>query len=1696
MTYSEVYRGIDLTYYGNGSQVEHDFVVHPGANPSNIRLQFSGARNVDVTHAGDLTIGLDGSAVTLRRPRAYQTIAGVRREVLAKFVVINGYAGFRLGSYDRTQVLIIDPTLDYSTFLGDASVYVTGIAVDGTGSTYVTGEAAVAFPATTNPATCSSCVTATNKLAVYVTKINPAGTAVVYSTFIGGSHTGYPGGTMGSNDQSTALTVDGNGNAIVIGWTSSADFPLKNPIPSGVASYEDGFVTSLTPDGSSLNFSSRLGGSSSVSTSATVYPQSLATDLNGNVYVAGSSQSPYLPTTPGALQAFLPSYSDSGAFLLKLAPAGALTYGAIVGEIGSASGTTGPTGLAVDGAGIVYMSGTVGSSLTTGLVTWPTTAGAYQTALISPSQNAPFVTRISADGSTILSSTLMGTGNVTSMALTPTHDVLIAGTAGYNFPVTSDAYNSSVSTSIGGATTLGAQGFFAKVSEDGTQLLYSSAFGPGSSFLTIDGIGEDPSGNVWFAGTTNGGLPTLVHPLQSVSTNQFSGIGYIAEFDPAMHNLLFSSYVNSATGFSQVDGLAIDSSGLVHVVGIASQTFPTTPGAAVQTVTPPPPNYTYDYGFAALIDGTKPGPSICFANVSYVSTQVGTTAQSSFNIVNCGDGPLTISSMQLTSDVFAFASANVCTGTLAAGASCTLAYTFTPKVAGNASASVLITSDAPMAANTEVLSATGTTPVVSLPSSNSFSFAPMVLGAAAQKGSILIGNKGTSPLVIDTSRTTITGPFSVVSTTCGNPVNPSVYCSYVFSFNPTVAGTTTGALTIYTNDPVTPTVTVSITGSALASYPVPTITGLTVPTLSLDSGPANITINGTNFFPASTVFINGASYPIKSQGSTGIVVTVDPATLGVMGDFPVQVVNPAPGGGSNLATLTTFHLINLTATSVVYEPNSKMLYVAIPATSSSNPNTILPINPITGVSGTPIPVGVNPNRLAVSDDGHYLYVGFYYTYSSTGSLQRIDLTTGSVDRTFTLPGSSDGIIDMHVVPGSPQLLVAAVGQTASPSENGVALFNDSGVVQYIGNDYADKNYTLDNFTFTSGPTYYGYPIGGSFFNSASVSASGIVLISRGGFSCCDQASGSIMVSDGTLLYTNSGEVWDPTAQKLLGRYDSNLFYEAGIVADATAKRTFILEGQYQPSNGYAYPAVISYDPATFTLAGAIYFNLSTSPTSLARWGTDGFAFLTGLTATGSFTNPNTESQLVLFRSSLATPGAPTTATVTSLSPASVAAGSPALTLIVNGSGFGADSTVLWNGVIRATTFVSTSQLSATISAADLAVSGAAQVSVSGYGTVSPTVPFVVGGPAVTLSATTITFSLQPVATASLTQTVTVGNTGTLPLTGLSIGLTGSDVGSFVASSACGNSLAPGGSCTVSVVFNPATAGSKQAVLQITDNAFDNPQTVALNGTAASPSLSLSSQSLSFGQLPVGANTQQVLTLQNSSTVLLANVVAGVTGQNASEFTEASNCGSSLAAGGTCTVSVTFAPSVTGNKNATLTISGTGVAPQTVVLSGASTTPDFVLPAPLGSAAATVPAGQPAMFSLNVSQYGAFTGTVSMSCTNLPVYASCTFTPASFTVGSTSTPVTLSISTEQTVVGAIRSGPEVPGWPTISPNWRPYLPFLQYRGPYAFVGVRCICFSGCWGCSRACACSTDAAVATTTPIPHGRAFRRQLRAPMP
>jgi hypothetical protein len=721
------------------------------------------------------------------------------------------------------------------------------------------------------------------------------------------------------------------------------------------------------------------------------------------------------------------------------------------------------------------------------------------------------------------------------------------------------------------------------------------------------------------------------------------------------------------------------------------------------------------------------------------------------------------------------------------------------------------------------------------------------------------------------------------------------------SFNPAVAGDATGTVVLYTNDPVTPTATITLNGKALSQYAVPVITSLTLPSISLDDGVASVSINGSNFFPATTVQINGVRVPITSSSNTVIKVSFDPAILGQLGEYPVRVTNPDPGGSSNVVKLTAYHVIPLASTATVFNPSTKLLYAAIPAASTTNPNTIVSIDPVTGAFGTPIPVLNNPSGLALSDDGRYLYVSFYMYGGSPSALQRIDLEAGAVDRTFTLPGSSAGTLDMHAVPGSPTSVVVALSRVGSPVENGAALFNDTGLVQYVSSE-TSSGIILDRFVLSSdGATFYGYPFGGSFFATGAVSSTGIKP-QAGGSTCCDQSSGSIVVSDGTLLYTNSGQVWDPQQRKLLGRYDSTLFYSSDVLADPVGKRTFILRRDYQPDNGSAYQAIVSYNPSTLSLAGVLYFPTG-SPGNLTRWNADGFAFQTGLTNDADFNKPYTYSQLLLVRSSLA--DAPAAAsTVTSLSPNTSAAGTSELTLTVNGSGFRTDSSVMWKDSARTTTFVSPTQITAAITAADLAQPGTVAVAVSTDGNVTSGLPFTISGPPLTVSPSALTFSTLTLGTSSSLYLI-LQNTGLIPISGVSVAVGGADAASFTTASGCGSSLAAGATCRIDVAFAPVSVGQKLASLGILSSAGS--QAVALTGTAV--------------------------------------------------------------------------------------------------------VPDFTI-SPPASTSGTVSSGQSASYNLSFGVIGAFSGTVAMSCSNLPTYASCTFSPASFTLGSAPTAVTLSIATQK------------------------------------------------------------------------------------
>jgi Abnormal spindle-like microcephaly-assoc'd, ASPM-SPD-2-Hydin len=1521
LTYGDVYPGVNLTFYGKDGRVEHDFVVQPGADYRRIKLRYRGARKLKLAENGDLRMAVGDSEVIVRAPYVYQDVLGHRRERDGKFVLLGAdEVSFQVSAFDPTLPLVIDPILDYSTYLADQSLSVEGAAVDAAGNTYIVGLAfSSTYPITASgfQTTCSSC--ASNKPDIFITKLNAVGTAQVYSTFLGGS----------DYDQPWMITVDTNGNAIVAGYTASADFPLKNAIPSGTASSQDGFVASLAPDGASLNFSSRLGGSSSQAISGTTLATAVTTDATGNVYVSGTTESPSIPVTPGALNAGTPSYANNYVFLAKLQASGSLVYSAIVGATGMSSQCCTVVGMALDSDGNTYLAGTVGVTPFTNTTPWPTTSGAYQATMISPGDAAPFVAKVSDDASTLLYSTLVTTGIARGMALTPDHQVILVGNPSFNYPVTPDAYSSMVGTS-----------FIAKLSADASQLSYSTYF----STATLDtggyitNVALDSAGDVWVAGNTGfeSNVP-MMDPLQSVpgSTLIPEGSAFISEFDPSIHQLLFSTYFNGAQGGSRIAGLAIDNQGNAHIVGTGEDDLPVTPTAYLGAVTPPPPNFNYTYGFAAVINPNIPGPGICFSDGPFIVAPVGSSGNISLTITNCGSAPLNISSVQLTSPIFALSSSGSCVGTLAPNAMCTIGVTFTPAATGTFSTALTVSSNATIPTYNIPVTAIGTAPKIGIqPASGVFS--PQVYGDSATASNILIfvENRGTAPLIVQPSQAAITGDFNIVSNDCGNPVQPPASptegfgCTFTIAFSPSALGPRTGTLTIASNDSANPIVTVPLSGTAVAAYTTPTVTSLSVPSVAMGSAPFTLQIFGTNFFPTSSVVINGITFPTTFNGAGSLTVSFDPSNPTHIGELPVSVINPSPGGQSNSIPLTVFQSLPISAASLVYSPATQMLYASIPASATTNSNTVLPIDPVTGNTGTPIAVGNDPGKLALSSDGVYLYVGL----NGDHSLQRINLSTAQVERTFTLPvdrlSGPTTVNDMHGVPGAPKSVVASLSRPASPSEAGAALFTDSGLSSYIANTFNASYYSVDSFAFTSSPSpLYALPFSGNFFGETGVSATTLNIITGAkGETCCDQTTGSLVASDGQLLYTNSGQVWDPHATTLLGTYTPSsgpLFFEPAVVPDTANNRTFMLD----TLGGTA--TILSFDQTTYKQVASLFVPLQSaiSISDLYRWGADGFAFR-------SYSGRPSDA-IIILRSSIV-----------------------------------------------------------------------------------PTVPNIAASP----SSSSLTFAAQTVNTTSAAQTVTLTNSGNTTLTISSIAASTD----FAETNTCGASLAVGANCTITVTFTPTATGERTGTLTITDNASNSPQTVTLDGTgtapqSATPAVTLSANSLTFDPQTVGTTSPaQTMTLTNSGNAALT--ITSITASG--DFAETNTCSAILAAGTSCTISVTFSPTATGTRTGTLTITDDASgSPQTVALNGGGSS----VAVSSGSSGLTMStAGGSATATIQLSAVNGFSGTVNLACavsyqgqgspTNLPT---CSLNPAQVQVtGSSPVSSTLIIATTAASASAV------------------------------------------------------------------------------
>jgi beta-propeller repeat-containing protein/hemolysin type calcium-binding protein len=542
VVYRQLWPGVDLRFRGAAGQLKYELEVAPGASVDAIRLAYTGAQRLAVDPRGSLLVRTPLGTLRDARPFSYQRIGEKRVPVASRFRLTGGTGyGFVVAEYDRRLPLIIDPGLQYSTYLGGSGFdYGEEIAVDAAGNAYVTGEA----DSTDLPTTAGALDTARSGCCdAYVSKLNPTGTALVYSTYLGGSN----------YDFGVGIAADAAGNAYVTGGTSSTDFPVPGAFDTTLGGTSDAFVAKLNPSGSALVYSTYLGGSSSDQGGG------IAVDSTGSAYITGSiTGSTDFPTTSGALDTALSGCCD--AFVTKLSSTGSLTYSTYLGGSNADYGD----GIAVDGTGSAYVTGQVYSA------DFPTSTGAFDTTL--GGTHDAYATKLNAAGSALVYSTYLG-GSAddvgSGIAVDGAGGAYVTGfTRSADFPVLG-----AVDTSLGGSADL----FVTKVNGAGTGLAYSTYLG-GSAEDFGGAIAVDRARSAYVAGQTfSADFPTTPGAFDTIRDGPRDAV--VTKLTPDGSAMLNSTYLGGSSN-DYAFGIAVTPPGSAHVTGEADSTdFPTSLGA-------------------------------------------------------------------------------------------------------------------------------------------------------------------------------------------------------------------------------------------------------------------------------------------------------------------------------------------------------------------------------------------------------------------------------------------------------------------------------------------------------------------------------------------------------------------------------------------------------------------------------------------------------------------------------------------------------------------------------------------------------------------------------------------------------------------------------------------------------------------------------------------------------------------------------------------------------------------------------------------------------------------------------------------------------------------------------------------------------------------------------------------------------------
>ena len=568
LAYGKLYDGIDLQLRGNGKTLAYDLFLSPRADLGQIRVQCSGIEQLAIAEDGSLLMTTGLGVLRHTPPVSWQeSLSGERRLVGCEFLLIDENTfGFVANPLDPSLALVIDPGLEWSTFLGGASDdYAAGIGIHPTtGDVIVAGTTESAdFPISpaafdtsfdgVPPGTnCFVCGDA------FVARLSQDGQNLVYSTFLGGTRQEFV----------YAFDLHDSGEAIVGGETLSDDFPITpGAIDSSLGGVIDGFVTRLSADGSSLVYSTYLGSGNPGVLGFPDQVTALAVNERGVVAATGSCTGDF-PITRGAYQKQLggiPQLAD--IFLAQIGPTGELLYATY---FGGPKNEKAPNTLALDPAGDVVFCG---ESFTEG---FPTTVGAFDTTVNDGWKG--YVVRMRLDNSLrpkdqLIFSTFLGGSSVSnydrlrSVAVEPSRNILVGGfTFSSDFPTTPDAYQKVKKT--------GFEGFLSRFSPDGKQLLYSTYFGSQSGAVMLKDLEVDSSGFVTVAGDYESYGGILDFPLTAGSYGQsLQGKldSFVTRFYPDLKTIIYSTFLGGTNDVGapaeQVHAVALDKTGAATLAG-------------------------------------------------------------------------------------------------------------------------------------------------------------------------------------------------------------------------------------------------------------------------------------------------------------------------------------------------------------------------------------------------------------------------------------------------------------------------------------------------------------------------------------------------------------------------------------------------------------------------------------------------------------------------------------------------------------------------------------------------------------------------------------------------------------------------------------------------------------------------------------------------------------------------------------------------------------------------------------------------------------------------------------------------------------------------------------------------------------------------------------------------------------------------